>query len=365
MEITGKASSSYVSRYAFFICFLFLIAQAQSRPLMHSNPCHTSFSFPTFNQKSSAISLLGDAEIAHGESAVRISGSSPRSAGRLMYGKPIRMLEPLGRRSSVSFSSYISFSMSSGKGDGLAFVILPREYPSEGLDGQWFGLSPAMGSVSHMPNLFAVEFDSAMNEEVKDLNGNHVGIDIESLISTKSADVSEIDLILNDGTQLHAWIDYDAKSKSLEVRLSKTSLSRPSAPLISHSVDLSGLWKEDMYVGLSSSTGDSSQTNIIYSWSFTSSPFHWPGHSQPANPHAFSHNGRISFEKSHDLLGFLIALLFGAGCGAMAALSMFLLWSLFTNRDAFASTEFAVHPVDFGYEKITTAGSKDGLDNIK
>lgn len=331
------------------------------------NPSHTSFSFPNFNLKpSSEIALLGDAEvIANGESSVRICGSSPRSAGRLMYRKPVRLLQPLGPRSSVSFSSYLSFSMSSGNGDGLAFVILPRGNP---LDGQWFGLSSTKGSVSRIPNLFAVEFDSAQNKEVMDINANHVGIDIESLISSKTADVSEMELTLNDGTQLHAWIDYDARSKVLEVRLSKSGLIRPSAPLISHSVDLSGLWKDEMYVGISSSSGDSSQNNVVHSWSFTSSPFHRPQHSHPVNPRDFSQTGRSSFHRrANDILDIFVALLFGTGCGAMAAaLTMFLVWSLFTSRFGSTSTEFAANPVDFGYEKISVTGSNDGFDsNIK
>uniref|UniRef100_A0A0D6R0F1 Legume lectin domain-containing protein n=1 Tax=Araucaria cunninghamii TaxID=56994 RepID=A0A0D6R0F1_ARACU len=362
----GGLSSRYV--YAFL---LLLFTQGQGRPVKHFGPCHTYFSFPSFNHQTSPLTLLGDAEFLTVEgyhSPVLISGSSPRSAGRLMYGKPVRMLQPLAHRSSVSFSSYFSFSMSPGNGDGLAFVILPRGYPSGGLDGQWFGLSSDKGSVSHIPNLFAVEFDSAMNKEVMDLNGNHVGIDIESLISTKSADVSEIEVVLNDGTQLHAWIDYDARSKNLEVRLSKSGLIRPSDPLVSHSVDLSGLWKDEMYVGISSSTGDSSQTSLVYSWNFSSSPLHWPEHSHPVNPQAFKmHHGPSSLrQRADDILGILMALLFGAGCGAMAALVMFMLWSLFSSRFGFTSTEFVAHPVDFGYQKIGMTVGKDAPDaNIK
>lgn len=355
---------------------------------MHSNPCHTSFSFPNFNHHTSPITLLGDASVQFSSegSAVRLSGSSPRSAGRLMYGKPIRLVQPFARRSSVSFSSYFSFSMSAGNGDGIAFVILPGGYPSGGLDGQWFGLSSqnnGSGSVSHIPNLFAVEFDSALNKEVMDVNANHVGIDIESLISTKSADVSKIELILNDGSQLHAWIDYDSRSKIVEVRLSKSGLVRPSVPLISHPVDLSSLWKDEMYIGISSSSGDPSQINLVYSWNFTSSPFRWPQHSFPANPHANSlQNGpNSSRQRSDDLSGILFSLLFGIGCGALAALIIFLVWSLLISRSVFTSTEFgyqkiamagATHPEDFGCRKIAVTGDKDALgdkkalgDNIK
>lgn len=349
---------------------------------MHSNPCHTSFSFPNFDHPSSPITLVGDAAVQPSSEgyAVRVSGSSPRSAGRLMYGNPIRLVQPFNHKSSVSFSSYFSFSMSSGNGDGLAFVILPGGYPSRGLDGKWFGLfsqNSGSGSVSHLPNLFAVEFDSALNKEVMDVNANHVGIDIESLISTKSADVSEIELILNDGSQLHAWIDYDSWSKVVEVRLSKSGLVRPSLPLISHPVDLSCLWKDEMYIGISSSSGDPSQTNLVYSWNFTSSPFRWPQHSFPANPHGISsQNGpNSSRQGSSDLLGILFSLLFGIGCGALAALTMFLVWSLLISRSVFTSMEFgyqkiasagATQPEDFGCRKIAVSDDKEALgDNIK
>eukprot|EP00252_Welwitschia_mirabilis_P018491 TRINITY_DN410_c0_g1_i1.p1 TRINITY_DN410_c0_g1~~TRINITY_DN410_c0_g1_i1.p1 ORF type:complete len:370 (-),score=22.88 TRINITY_DN410_c0_g1_i1:291-1400(-) len=353
-------------RYALFLALLILFSitsEGESRLFGFSHPSFpSSFSFP--NPKycnMSEITVLGEAHVVQEpfwkfwKSHLRLSGASPRSFGRVMYSNPIKP--------SSSFSTYFSFSVSPGDGDGLAFVILPRDFPS---GGRAFGLGIAEDSISRVPDMFAVEFDSSMDPAAHDINGNHVGIDVESLISSKVADLSDIGMVLNDGTVFHAWIDYDDVSHVLEVRLSKSGFIRPFSPLISHTVDLSSICKNNVYyyAGISSSSGSfPSQKSAVYSWNFRS--YNRRQHSIPVNPTEVTNAHRTSTQEMVDeLLGLLVSVLIGLGCGAASALAMLMVWSLFTNRSGrLPSKAFGISPVNFGYEKIS--GKSNDYDTGK
>nr|DAD33468.1 TPA_asm: hypothetical protein HUJ06_012319 [Nelumbo nucifera] len=108
-----------------------------------------------------------------------------------------------------------------------------------------------------------------MDAKFGEPNGNQVGIDIDTLVSVAVSNVTSLGLVLNGGDKLHTWIDYDTNSKYLQVRLGKLGNVRPSDPLISYPIDLAEMWKkEEVFVGLSSSTGNSSKTTTVHSWTF-------------------------------------------------------------------------------------------------
>ncbi|XWS28649.1 hypothetical protein CRYUN_Cryun25bG0089100 [Craigia yunnanensis] len=114
-----------------------------------------------------------------------------------------------------------------------------------------FGLDKSKSDV------VAVEFDTFKDANYGDLNENHVGIDMGSLVSVKVRNLSFVNLVLNNGEKLHSWIDYEASSKSLEIRWSQSNSTRPNDQLLSYSVNLSKLWNdEEVFVGLSSSNGN-------------------------------------------------------------------------------------------------------------
>ncbi|KAF8396866.1 hypothetical protein HHK36_018501 [Tetracentron sinense] len=345
-----------ISRYSLSFPFLvFYFVTLSAEPL-------SSFSLKRFDKNTifeSEIALFGDAEIVNGGSSVKITRSSISSAGRLMFKKPIKFVEgnPL---KPVSFSTYFSFSISPGNGDGLAFIVLPNGFPLESFDGNSFGLAPELEKRG--TRFLAVEFDTLMDAKLGDPNGNHVGIDIGSLTSARVSNVSSINLVLNSGEKLQSWIDYDANSKQLEVRLSKLGNIRPSNPLVSYPIDLSKLWKkeEEVFVGISSSSGNSSQTSSVYSWSFRLSRFPSWMHSQPLDPRVSSLHSKpvIVHKRSVCLKRIQTALIFGIGCGALAAFIVLFVWAIFANRRPLAPAEYPVHPVELGYEKIKVVVEK-------
>ncbi|KAL7136344.1 hypothetical protein ABFS83_10G023700 [Erythranthe nasuta] len=337
------------SRYflAFLLLNLFL-------KVINGEP-NITFSFKNFVKDSnfgSQLSLFGDAKVANDNTSIQMSGSGVFTSGRFICKKPINLVEGKSRKM-VSFSSYFAFSMSKEKGDGLAFVMLPFGFPLNLFDGG------SMGMLGERKTKFlAVEFDTFKDEKYGDVNSNHVGLDVESLVSVKVSNASSVSLLLNSGDKLQAWIDYEASGKRFEVRLSKLGQSRPVDPLLSYPIDLSRMWRdENVSVGLSSSSGNSSQKINIYSWSFKSRTMpHWM-HSEPMDPEGFAEKGdEIKVPKRSDscALRIFAALIFGTGCGALGAFLVLFVWTVFGNRRPVVPEEFAV-------EKDEFEGQKSGL----
>ncbi|GAA0162340.1 hypothetical protein LIER_18453 [Lithospermum erythrorhizon] len=309
------------------------------------------FYFKDFTKDSnfkSEIALYGDAKVVNGSGEfLQICGSGAYSAGRVMYKEKIKLVGEKPRKLGKSFSMYFVFSFSNdNKGDGLAFVMVRDGYNLEKFDNGSFGL------LEKGENKFlAIEFDTLKDKEVGDMNDNHVGVDVGSFISVTSRNVSSINLKLKSGEKLQSWIDYDANSQRLEVRLSKLGKDKPFKPLISCPINLSHLWKEDgVLVGLSASSGNSTKsansTQIcnIYSWSFKlSTPPQWI-HSEALNPNAINLRSEnlIPKQKKNDCaLKVLGAFIFGTACGALGAFMVLFIWTILGNR------RLPVVPVDY------------------
>ncbi|OEL32881.1 L-type lectin-domain containing receptor kinase V.9 [Dichanthelium oligosanthes] len=113
---------------------------------------------------------------------------------------------------------------------------------------------------------------------MNDTNGNHVGVDVNSLVSTVSAPVAyyagdgenaKVPVTLESAQPIQAWIDYDGGSGVLNLTIAPVSVAdRPHRPLISTKLDLRPVFKENMYVGFSSSTGKLASSHYILAWIF-------------------------------------------------------------------------------------------------
>lgn len=325
---------------------------------------HFTQSLPNTLQFGSNLVLIGDAQFTRNNSCVQLTHpniSSP-SSGFLLHNKPIKLLTSHSKsRKPLSFSTDFTFSISPHNGDGLAFLVVPRSFPSKFSAGS-FG-------VMKEKRFLGVEFDTSVDSNFGDVNANHVGVDVGSLVSVRTSNVSSINLVLNSGAKLHSWIDYDSSSKRIEVRLSKFGNSRPYSPLLVYQVDLGEMWRnEEVLVGLSSSSGNSMQTSSVYSWKFrTRSVPEWL-HSQPLDPRAFSSKydeEKLAQKKKTCALGILSGLIFMTGCGALLALVVLFLWALFENSSETVVTIPAncrAHNGDFRYEKINVVVGDNSTD---
>nr|POE69244.1 l-type lectin-domain containing receptor kinase viii.2 [Quercus suber] len=124
-----------------------------------------------------------------------------------------------------------------------------------------------MGSPS---GFLAVEFDTLMDVEFKDINGKHMRLDLNSMVSTQVADLDATDIDLKSGDAVNAWIEYDGSSGVFNKTVSYSNL-KPKEPLLSFNLDLDQYVNDLMYVGFSGSTQGSIEIHSIQWWSFSSS----------------------------------------------------------------------------------------------
>ncbi|WCJ34565.1 Concanavalin A-like lectin protein kinase family protein [Euphorbia peplus] len=247
-----------------------------SPPILHKLPLFlcflcisaTDFDFETLTL--SSLKLIGDAHLNNGSVRLTRDLAVPNSgAGRVLYSKPIRFRQP-GSHIVTSFTTFFSFSVSnlnpSSIGGGLAFVISP-DSESIGAAGGCLGLLDAAGVGS---GFVAVEFDTLMDVEFRDINGNHVGLDLNSMISSEIADLDSVDVDLKSGDLVNVWIEYDGSDLNLNVSVSYSNI-KPGTPILQLNLDLDQYISDLMFVGFSGSTQGSTEIHSIEWWSFSSS----------------------------------------------------------------------------------------------
>ncbi|NTU72358.1 MAG: hypothetical protein HGB10_11155 [Coriobacteriia bacterium] len=194
---------------------------------------------------------------ALGGGGVRLTPSLGDQAGSMFWKQKVSL------RDSGSFATAFTFRIDDadsfeGGADGFTFCIQPGTNSA-------FSVGSGLG-YGDIPDSLAVEFDTFANGAVGDPDGNHVGIDLNgSVTSTVTAVPS---FILQGGDTGYAWIEYDGDSDMLYVRVSNSDI-RPSAPLLSKSVDLYGCYGPDVFLGFTASTGGSRESHDILQWYFT------------------------------------------------------------------------------------------------
>ncbi|KAH9735339.1 L-type lectin-domain containing receptor kinase VIII.1 [Citrus sinensis] len=228
----------------------------------------TEFDFGTLTLAS--LKLLGDAHMNNGSVRLTRDVTVPYDgAGKALYSKPVRFRLP-GTHTPASFSTFFSFSITnlnpSSIGAGLAFVITP-DGEQVGSAGGSLGLLDEKGAGL---GFVAVEFDTLMDVEFSDINGNHVGLDLNSMVSTEVDNLDTINVDLKSGDLVNSWIEYDGLTRAFNISVSYSNL-KPKVPILSFTLDLDQYVNDFMYVGFSGSTQGSTEIHSIEWWSFSSS----------------------------------------------------------------------------------------------
>ncbi|KAG8374249.1 hypothetical protein BUALT_Bualt11G0111700 [Buddleja alternifolia] len=267
-------------------CLLFLFSFVSVNVLTAA----TQFDFSTLTLTS--LKLLGDAHFSN--ASVRLTrdiGVPNSGAGKVLYSNPIKFRRP-GTQSPASFSTFFSFFVTnlnpSSIGGGLAFVISPDD-EFIGDSGGYLGITNGKGPQN---GVVAVEYDTLMDVEFNDINGNHVGLDLNSMDSTRVCDLTKIGIDLKGGDPVNSWVDYTGSTRLINVYVSYSNL-KPKEPVISYTFDLNEYIVNDfMFVGFSGSTQGSTEIHTVVSWSFTSSFDENPGSPPPTasfmNPTAYA-----------------------------------------------------------------------------
>ncbi|KAF7104463.1 hypothetical protein CFC21_105359 [Triticum aestivum] len=192
------------------------------------------------------------------------------SAGRAWYAQKVPLWSS-ATGEMASFTTTFSFRITPeslpNTGDGMTFFLghFPSKIP-EYSKGGGLGLLPRYTNGTGDSRIVAVEFDTAYNVEC-DNNGNHVGIDVNSLNSTAFTDTTT-----SPGknlTSLHlmeATVKYHNDSKMLAVDL----VIGDALYQVNATVDLREYLPEEVAVGFSAATARYVELHQILSWSFTS-----------------------------------------------------------------------------------------------
>ncbi|MCA1959123.1 MAG: hypothetical protein LDL14_11425 [Nitrospira sp.] len=213
--------------------------------------------YPDFSSVS-GLTLNGDA--AQVGNVLRVAPAQFGQAGSAFSTTPVTL------SSNASFSTYFQFRFTNpgglcdGQGcgaDGLTFTVQTVANNVGGGGGGigYAGISPSI----------AVEFDNWNNGSIDGNSSNHAGINVGGDVdSVVLAEITEADL--NAGDIWNAWVDYDGTTHALEARLSLSNI-RPSAPLLSHTIDLaSTLGSPNVFVGFTSGTGAAFANHDVLSW---------------------------------------------------------------------------------------------------
>ncbi|KAL2473606.1 L-type lectin-domain containing receptor kinase VII.1 [Forsythia ovata] len=228
---------------------------------------------------SADISLYGNATI---ESRIlTLTSDTTFSIGRALYPRKVATKQPNASRV-LPFSTSFIFAMAPYKdrlpGHGIVFLFVPHIGIQGSSSAQHLGLFNFTNNGNPTNHVFGIEFDVFKNEEFQDINDNHVGIDVNSLISVASEEAgywpdkgSFKKLKLNNGKNYQVWIDY--ADNNVSVTMAPVGTTKPKQPLLNVFLNLSEVFEEEMYVGFTASTGALIESHKILAWSYSNSNF--------------------------------------------------------------------------------------------
>jgi hypothetical protein len=294
-----------------FLLFLLLLAPAPAPAAASS-----SFSLDFFR-----AAAAGQLALSGGANATAAQVSMPSPGARVQYRAPIVFSSAAG---GLAFSTYFAFALPPSAASSLAFFLTPS-------------------AASRSPPALAVVFSA-----------RHVRVDLagRSAIQRQAHYFPARDR--NRTWSLHAWIDYNATSATLHVRLSATRIpthNHPTPPLLSCPLDLTPvLRRAPVLAGFRTPSGNCT----LFSWAFHAAPYRL--HSQPLNPTDLLTTPPPPPERRYRAAVFL---LFAAACGAMVTFFVLFLWYSVAARRPVAPVEYPMHTSDVVYQKIVLVGVKD------
>lgn len=245
----------------FFVCYLLIF----HLPLNHA----LSFKFPNFTYDG-RLKLNGTASIQNGIVALTNYSINNTSAGRATYVEDMHLFDPI-KGKFTDFTTHFSFKIStitSPGQDGLAFFLAPNGsfIPDNAGGGCLALISKCHDFNIHRKELVAVEFDTYKNSW-DETDGEHVGININSIRSEASKDLSRS---MKNVSRIDARVSYNSKTNNLSV-----SWTFPDNPFLngnaslSHTINLSAVLPEWVSIGFSAGSAFYFGTHDILSWEFT------------------------------------------------------------------------------------------------
>ncbi|RWR78547.1 Protein kinase domain-containing protein [Cinnamomum micranthum f. kanehirae] len=249
--------------------FLGVVIQASCLQFKYY-PSITDDSRPDFLFANGANLALGALQITPDSRNLPLKNLS----GRVVYKDTLKLWRKNGPViASFTTSFILNIVPLNGGGEGLAFILTNNRTCPNDSYGQWLGIVNEKTNGSSLNGIVAVEFDTRKSYTA-DLDDNHVGVDVNSIYSINQVSLRKMGVTLASTEDVLASIQYDGKSKIMNIYVSMANVSSSHnqlTPLISMPIDLSQYLEEDVYVGFSASTGNFTELNCLKSWNFTSS----------------------------------------------------------------------------------------------
>ncbi|KAD3338657.1 hypothetical protein R6Q59_016780 [Mikania micrantha] len=198
--------------------------------------------------------------------------------GQTFYSRPFRFKNSTSG-DALSFSTSFVFGIIPESTlytfHGMTFAIAPSKSLINS-SSEHLGLFNRTNDGNASNHVVALELDTFQNLELADIDSNHVGLDINSVVSVFATTAGYYDdqngdfinLTLSSSQAIRAWVDYDAAQKQINVTLAPLNFKKPKRPLASLQKDLSPFLLEEMFVGFTSATGILLQRFYVLAWSF-------------------------------------------------------------------------------------------------
>jgi hypothetical protein len=254
------------------------------------------------------MTLNGSAHVTAGSDAIRLTDDlDQKGSAFLTTSIPVADI-------STGFSTHFTFQITDLQScgnqdgaDGIVFVIQSNSAAAVGDGGGGIGYKD-------IPNSIGVEFDTWNNPSHGDIDGNHIGINVNgSVVSMPSVTVSPA---MTNGEVWHAWIDYDGTT--LEVRVAQETCERPADPVLSYDVNLKDILGDtEAFVGFTSGTGCAGGDHDILCWKFITPPI---SNSECCDGIDVDTTGIIYIRGTGDLAQFKMKNVTGIGAAAYNAL---------------------------------------------
>lgn len=228
---------------------------------------HRQFSCSGFSNTN--LTLDGAASVTP-NGLLELTNGTAGGMGHALYPTPL-CFRNLSDGAALSFSVSFVFAIVSTykdlSGNGLTLFIAPSKNSSAAaMPMQYLG--------NQTNHIFAVELDTWQNLEFQDMNGNHIGIDINSLQSIQSHDAGFYkngtfqSLSLDEQEVMQVWVDYHRDRMQIDATMAPLGMAKPAAPTVSAKYNLSTVLTDVAYMGFSAAQGRLHTKHYVLGWSF-------------------------------------------------------------------------------------------------
>ncbi|VAH36534.1 unnamed protein product [Triticum turgidum subsp. durum] len=251
---------------------LFCIACAAVAVILGTTCSCLQFTYPSFNTGNrDDFSFSPGSAISNNSLQITPSnGNMSHKSGRVVYAKETLKLWNAKRTALTSFRTEFVLNIipqggglnGSGTGEGMAFFLTNNPSLPSDSSGQWLGLTNNKTDGAPANRIVAVEFDTRRSFEAE-MDGNHVGLDLNSVRSVGQSPLSNLSLDLSSGSDLKVTLAYDGAALSTDVLQMGRIFSNDLY------IDLSRYLLDNISVGFAASTGEFAELNQVKSWNFT------------------------------------------------------------------------------------------------